>query len=556
LEDLLLNNAMTYGDLPSFVAQDGGATMRTRRMAASTMVGQSVFQRRTLQDTRQQSRSLWLPISVASIALISSMIGLAVVFSRPSTSELQAVSHDGSGVISGQSDSSVKPPIRVSRNGDGAHTSIAAAVQAADAGDAIIIERGIYSESLRINKNVSLTGEGARDGVTIVGDNGPALTIGEQCRLTLANLTIDAKGSDINTIEVVDGALEIRGCRVNTSSFDCVKVHPSAELLAVDCDFRSTENPAVVAKQAKSLKVDRCRFEFQLPNIGIARDQPIVGIELTECGGSIRGCTFAGIDRLGKGISCRGAKEKLTIAGCKFSDLLHGVEVFNCQSADLVELNMVSACQFGVYTEGSRGHMHDLEVKNCDYGLCLVGDSDYSLVNVTLENNSVVALRLEDSVADMEQCSVNDNEAVGILVDDGRAADDKPQSIALQAFACSLQANQIGLLLVAGSVRLETGLISQNEAAGIAVVSAARLGGALSKRARSDDAPRNLFAKRVRINAKSDGPGVLFNDAGSYVLEDCPFVDLPNNNKPALGGDLTTKSDGNSTQVVRRKDAL
>lgn len=450
-----------------------------------------------------------------------------------------------SGIPRSHGDGSIVQRLRVSKTGQGTHTSISEALQAATSGCEIVLAPGIYRESLQIEQDVQLIGEGARDEITIFGNQAAALKISGGSRVKLTNVTIETGGNNVNTIEVIDGNLQISGCRLRTAGYDCIKVHPNAELIAKDCSFRSAAHPAIVAHQAESLQIDQCSFEFELPNLGIRRDQPIAGIQLSGGGGSIRGCSFNSIDRVGKGISCRSTTAKLTIADCKFSALLHAVELFDVPDVDMISLNVISGSQLGIYAENSQGSIQDIDVKGCDYGFTLLKQSHFSTINGKFENNARVGIWLQDSHLDLESCFINDNQTVGIVVDQQNA------DLGVKAGNCSIQSNEIGALLVSGTINLESGLISQNRGAGIAVLDYESLPAELKQRRKADTNPeRNLVARRTTLNGKTGGPAILFNAPGSFTLEDCPYVDLPNHNKPALGGELTTEIHGNTTLVV------
>lgn len=558
LGELLLSTSLSYGD-----AQDGGSTLRTGRLAVSMVRGTTVSGNRKLTWT-SDGHNRWLSIGLASVALVSSLIGLAVVFYRPF--KVQTPLAPSSALTEGASPSGgsrrnatavVKPAILVSKNGDGTHKSIAAAVKDADDGEEIMIERGVYEENLVLDKNVRLTGKGARANVSIVGINGPAITINQAGRVALGALTIDAKVTKggFSTIELVHGQLQISNCRVSTSSYDCIKAHSTTRLVASDCDFESTDHPAIVAQQTQLLELENCRFSFPIPKLGIERHQPLCGVELTECGGTFTSCTFSGIDHLGKGVSCRDADAQLVIDGCTFQGLLHGVELFGCKTVDFNGVNKLSGCDIGIYAEASQGTIRDLQLTSCVYGLCLIEASTFSLSTTTIENNSRVGVQLMDSLLDLEQCTIDKN-AIGVVQDNVRlAANDPPAEFI--ANECNFRDNEIGLLLVSGNVRLVGGLFSLNQKAGIAVVSRDQLSEVMrvDSRAASGEAVRSVSAKRTRINGKTDGPAVLFNATGSYQLEGCPYLDSANNNRPALGADLISRTVGQVTRVIERPSA-
>lgn len=100
----------------------------------------------------------------------------------------------------------------VAADGSGDFSTIQAAVDAAADGDTIAIQPGTYTESVTIDKDLAVAGEGSRgDTVVVVPENGPSLdSDGRQISYgflllgddtSLGNLTI--KGSGLRTIAVV-----------------------------------------------------------------------------------------------------------------------------------------------------------------------------------------------------------------------------------------------------------------------------------------------------------------------------------------------------------------
>lgn len=596
LEHLLMNTSMSIGDTPR-VASDtrsrafGTATLRASQAGPATMA----------QTIRAQG-NVWLPIAVACVALVSSLIGLAAIFSTgngdvdPNIPPI-VVNPNENDDPPEEKPVVVPEKIRVSRTGEGTHTTIAAALADAEPDEEIKIQPGIYRENLVITKNVQLVGEGARDDVSIVGNQQAALTLKNGSQVVLTNLTVDAKftpieipdtedqeaaaadasaspeqeSSDkddkdkaenaepppqgINTIEVQEGSsLQVNSCRLVSSSYDCIKAHKGTQLAVLgSCELQSAEHPAIVAQQVKNLRLEGCRFSVKLAREGVTRDMPVAGVELTECSGMIKGCKFYGIEKFGKGISAADCTETLTIADCEFSGMRHAIELFNCKSVEIIQKNVISSCELGVYAEQSGGNLFGLEVSSCDYGLVMLSNSSFTALNTSIEKSKIVGVRLEDSSFDMQgSCDVSNNSAIGIFVDDQRPPGSSSGNAALQATSCTLLTNGIAVLLVAGRINFDQGRISGNTSGGIVVASHEQLQAALSKRSSTNAVRRTITANELTINGKPKAAAVLFNAVGSYHFDKCAFLDIDNNNRPGLSGDLTTKTRGNVTDVVLR----
>ena len=99
----------------------------------------------------------------------------------------------------------------VAADGSADFTTIQAAVEAAAAGDTIAIQPGTYAESVTIDKDLTVAGDGPREAIVVeIGDDGPSLDEDRQISYgflllgadtSLGNLTI--KGSGLRTVAVV-----------------------------------------------------------------------------------------------------------------------------------------------------------------------------------------------------------------------------------------------------------------------------------------------------------------------------------------------------------------
>ena len=453
-------------------------------------------------------------------------------------------SGSGSGGASSGGGPAAGAEIVVSQQGDGTHDSLADAIATAEVDSKIYIQPGTYRESVELDKNVTLIGRGARDEIKFIGKGAPALVVDGARRVTLTNLSIDASGDKINTIELKTGTLELKGCSVSTDSYDCVKLHSESELVASGTDFVSARHPALVAEPKSRLNLEKCDFRFNLLNSDVEREEPAVAIQLTDSSGTIRECTFTGNAKKGKGISSRDGSKELLIQRCDFTGLLHGVEFFGCSEVRLGGVNVFSDCQVGVYCEESSGEFEELEMIECDIGLGVLKQSDFAIYNAQFKKCSIFGLNLQDSHLTMEQCKFEDN-AKGLLID----CRDPGKSV--EARDCTISSNDFGCLLLAGHLDCFSGLISQNTSAGVAVLSYDQVPFA-KDRATEPNPVRRITASETRINAKGDAAAVLFNAPGSYRIEGGSYVDFRNSNKPGLAPSLTLEILDGDTKVIPR----
>ncbi len=442
------------------------------------------------------------------------------------------------------SQSPLPTPITVNR-ADGPLRTIEAGLQQVADGGLIHVLPGVYRENLRIERDVTLIGLGGRDSIRLLGGSQPALRIAGGSEIHLENITIESDDDQVNTIELVDGRLTVQSSRVRSWGYDCIKAHPGTSLVVVSSDFESDRHPAVVAKQAQ-VEVRGSTFRFATPKAGIDPADPVTAIELTECGGTLIDCTFVGIDRIGKGLSCRDTDDLVLVRNCAFTGLQHGIELFRCSSFAMEGGTKISGCDVGLYAETSIGSWSDAHITGCDIGSTLRENSRAVLANVIFRENSEVGLWVRDSGVEAEQCRVIDHPTVGWLVD---SLDGHPPTIAR---GVEFQSNAIGILLVRGRVEMVQGRVSQNRSAGVAIVSSDQLSPAFARSTTENANPPTLIARQTTFNARLAAPAVLFNAPGRYRLQDCTLVDLPNHHRPALAPHLTTRADSDWVLVAPR----
>ncbi|MFG2525144.1 right-handed parallel beta-helix repeat-containing protein [Streptomyces sp. NPDC048527] len=126
--------------------------------------------------------------------------------------------------------------LRVAPRGWGTFRSIAAAVRDAEAGALVSIQPGTYTESIVLDREVTLVAEKGRGSVRIVsGAHGPALTV-RSAAGAIRDLVIEGRSTE-PAIAVTAGAVVISGCEITGGR---VQVTGSAAPVFRDCEFHHT----------------------------------------------------------------------------------------------------------------------------------------------------------------------------------------------------------------------------------------------------------------------------------------------------------------------------
>ena len=458
----------------------------------------------------------------------------------------------------------------VSAKGLGTHHTIQAALDAADSMTSIFIEPGVYRESLVLSRKVTIRGRGPRDQIQIVGSDGPAfqVDIGVQLALYGLSIAVDETTTGVwNAIDASGGAVLIEDCSVSANEFDGLRLQAESSLIAINCDFYSTQHPAIYAQLAEHIEVHKSRFH--IGSAATSETRFLAGMQIDQSGGTVSDCTFTGSSAVG--IEWSRADDVVTINGCKFLNLNRGIVATTCQQLQIgghdhalfencntaIELTdcggaiknchiddhastdgkgllikglgntnasiVLQSCQIGgarvpLVLSQSSAIASSLTIDGCsDVGIRLLDSSFLELNSSQIRNCETVGLLLEGSRAVLQRCSVSGNQAAGIVVD---GLDD-----ALVAKSCLIHDNEVGIIVLSGAARLEHTEI-QRAITGILLARKHKL-----TFAATCDAQLMLQALGGKVEASQSA--IQFLSPGSYRLNDChtsdpadrPFLD-------------------------------
>ncbi|MFF3561801.1 right-handed parallel beta-helix repeat-containing protein [Streptomyces sp. NPDC002574] len=126
--------------------------------------------------------------------------------------------------------------LRVAPRGWGTFKTIVAAVREAQAGAVISVQPGTYTESVVLDRDITLAAEKGRGTVRIVaGAHGPALTV-QSPGGRVRGLVIEGRGKE-PAVLVTAGAVEVSGCEITGGS---AQVTGTAAPVFRDCELHHT----------------------------------------------------------------------------------------------------------------------------------------------------------------------------------------------------------------------------------------------------------------------------------------------------------------------------
>jgi hypothetical protein len=201
------------------------------------------------------------------------------------------------------------------------YRTIGVAVKKARGGATIKIKKGIYRETITLDKKIHLLGE---PGVEVYGHNGPALVVqgdgGSVTGLTLrCNTRIDNPKEKDPTVSILEGALELTDCEVGwegapapgrTNAGACVLVKGAGtQLTLTRCRLHSGQQGLWVLAGARPT-VKHCRIENNQ-----------VGVWVEKAGGLFEDCTVRQSQDVN--VLVTGAGADVTLKACS---ILEGAE--------------------------------------------------------------------------------------------------------------------------------------------------------------------------------------------------------------------------------------
>ncbi len=480
-------------------------------------------------------------------------------------------------------------PFRVSKGSDGTHTSIRAAIAMAEEGETITILPGNYVETLALDRNLNLIGQGNRDDIVIVGEHETAVSLRGNIAVTLTNLTLDgirSNDTNLNTIDVHAGALTLQDCNVYSRSYDCVKLRPASGLNANNCRFRTSEHPAIYADLAHQFLLTNCTFDIHPPTLDTTSIP--VGVQAINCPGTIRGCTFLGSGRA-VGIHWEATQQPLsiedaTVENCKFGIIVQDctqvniasaarTNVMGCENGLLLERSTatissidihgssgekgiriidsrevgdtprvtINDCRISGYSESmsiERANVQVNRLQSSDSrksGIQLGAQAKLSLSKSTISDSGSTGIMIEDAQAILTHCHLINNAYAGILVDS--------YVDALSTLDCTFKDNLSGLLVASGTAKLEGGEFNSNQV-GIVVMSheLLKIGDA------GEAIPIVVDIDRVAFTENQNG-GISVYAPCRYRINTDPSSQGGDQATPKIIGDLKAAPDGDGFVV-------
>ena len=321
-------------------------------------------------------------------------------------------------------------PFRVANSGERTHDSISKAILDSDAGDTITVLEGTYSESIVIDRSVTLIGEGK---VKVLSTEDSCVKIKADSQAKIENIVFDCQATKFNSIDVLSGNLILKQCRVFAiaeESYDCVKIRPAAFFAADQCLFKSDKHAAISCEPKSSVVIRNSEFSFS-GSFDISSKRG--GIQASGANGIIQDCKFvgpciAGID-WNDGLT---ESEKLTVEGCQFNNCQIGVQTKGCQFVSIFGTDdqpcSIKNAVWGLSFKKSKVDVRSMSVEGSGEkskaSLQATEGSDVKCIDCEFQGMFCGAI-INKSSLHIENVLIRDSGFVGMMVDEGTIDGDK-----------------------------------------------------------------------------------------------------------------------------------
>jgi parallel beta-helix repeat protein len=339
----------------------------------------------------------------------------------------------------------------VSAGGGGNFTSINEALRNAAPNSRLLIREGLYEESVVLDKNVEIEGDGAIENIVVRSRSQSCVSMRTE-RAAVRGLTLEGRGKAggraFFAVDVPFGALVLENCRISSDTLSCVAIHgananpflkncsvhdgadsgiyifDNARASIQDCDVYRSANVNLAITQGANPTVKNCRiFEGENGGVvvwgngaaGVIEDCEIFRHRLANVGVSqsanptFRRCKIFGGGDSGVFVHQKGygAFEECDVYGNRKAE----IAVTDGSYTALRRCSVHDGQESGIYIGNSARAL----VENCsiydnrDAGVSVYGESAVAVRRCNVRRNGKVAVRVKGA----SRASVEDSDLRG-----------------------------------------------------------------------------------------------------------------------------------------------
>ncbi|HEX8637565.1 MAG TPA: pectinesterase family protein, partial [Pyrinomonadaceae bacterium] len=164
----------------------------------------------------------------------------------------------------------------VSANGGGNFASINEALRNVPADSRLLIREGLYDESIVLDKNVEIVGDGAAENVIVRSRNQSCLSMQTE-KATVRGLTLQGRGESYGkaffSVDVLRGLLVLENCDISSDTLSCVAIHGlSANPFIKNCSIHDGADSGIYIFDNARAQIENCDV-YHNANVNLAITQ-------------------------------------------------------------------------------------------------------------------------------------------------------------------------------------------------------------------------------------------------------------------------------------------
>jgi parallel beta-helix repeat protein len=310
--------------------------------------------------------------------------------------------------------SSAQKSFVVSANGGGDFVSIAEAIRNAAPDSRLLIRPGVYRESLVVDKNLEIIGDGgAVEEIIIAGVNSSPLQMQAE-KAVVRNLTLRGIGAKTGkaffAVDVRHGTSILENCDISSDSLSCVAIHGvNANPTIKNCRIHDGADSGVYFFDNARGQIEDCDI-FRNRNVGAA---------ITDgANPTIKNCRIYEGNNGGVVAWQNGAAG--LIEDCKiFNQRLANVGISEYANPTFRRCEITGSDDAGVFVQqNGYGKLEECDVySNADAEVAIATGGNPVLRGCTIHGGSASGVSLRDKGRGLlENCDVYDNVKAGVSV--------------------------------------------------------------------------------------------------------------------------------------------
>lgn len=308
----------------------------------------------------------------------------------------------------------------IAANGGGNYTSIGEALRKVPANSRLLIREGVYSESIVLDKNVEIVGDGALENIIVRSGDQSCVSMQTE-KAAVRGLTLQGRGKSSGkaffAVDIPRGALVLENCDISSDTLSCAAVHGvNAAPLLKNCRIHDGADSGIYIFDNARASIENCDV-YRNANVNLAIAQ---GANPT-----IRNCRI--FDGENGGIVVWGNGATATIEDCEITNhRLANVGISQSANPIFRRCKISGGRDSGVFIH-QKGYG---TFEECDiYGnrtaeVAVTDGSHTNLRRCTIHKGSAAGVFVGSRArALVENCNVYDNKTAGVSVYGESAAD-------------------------------------------------------------------------------------------------------------------------------------